>query len=91
MPKPAPIPEDEWWEPRGIERDITGEEHLKPEPIEGSDVRMYRVRQGDTLGKIARRVYGDENEYKRIIDANRDRLGDNDEPIVGSELRIPGR
>ncbi len=74
---------------RGITHDITGEVHVNPEKVEESDTRIYVVRKGDTLGKIARRCYGDANQYERIIAANRDRLGDNDEPIVGSELRIP--
>ncbi len=91
MPKPVPDPDDQpLAEPSpAIARDLTGEEHLRPDPVEGPDVRLYRVRPGDTLGKIARRVYGNANEYPRLIAANRDRLGDNDEPIVGSELRIP--
>jgi nucleoid-associated protein YgaU len=72
-----------------ITRDITGETHLHSVIDPEADVRMHRVREGDTLRKLAIKFYGDEDEFNRIIEANRDRLGDNDELIVGSELRIP--
>lgn len=72
-----------------ITRDITGEMHVHP--VEDSDpaTRVYVVRDGDTLGSIARRFYGDENQFRRIVEANRDRIDDEDRLEIGSELRIP--
>ncbi len=72
-------------------RDITGEEHPNPSALRDPDTEMYRIREGDTLAKIAKRFYGDEEAYHRILDANRDRLGENDELVPGEELRIPPR
>jgi nucleoid-associated protein YgaU len=72
-----------------ITRDITGETHLHSVIDPDAEIRMYLVREGDTLRKLAIRFYGDEAQFNRIIEANRDRLGDEDELIVGSELRIP--
>ena len=49
----------------------------------------YTVRPGDTLSKIAREYYGDESQYMRIYEANRDKLKDPDRLNAGQELRIP--
>lgn len=47
----------------------------------------YRVKSGDTLGKIAKRVYGDAALYTRIVAANH--LANPDRLTVGQELVIP--
>ncbi len=49
----------------------------------------YKVASGDTLSKIARRFYGNANDYHRIFDANRDQLSDPDKIRVGQELKLP--
>lgn len=49
----------------------------------------YRIAPGDTLGKIGRRAYGADG-YRRILEANRDRVGSNPDLIeVGDLLRVP--
>lgn len=47
----------------------------------------YTVRPGDTLGKIARRIYGDAARYTLIVRANR--IPDPDRLSVGQKLVIP--
>jgi hypothetical protein len=47
----------------------------------------YTVRRGDTLGKIARQLYGDAARYTLIVRANR--IPDPDRLAVGQELVIP--
>ncbi len=47
----------------------------------------YTVRRGDTLGKIARRFYGDAGRYPLIVAANR--IPDPDRLAVGRRLVIP--
>jgi len=49
---------------------------------------IYKVIAGDTLSKIAKRYYGDANQYPRIFEANRDQLSDPDKIRVGQELKI---
>lgn len=49
----------------------------------------YTVQAGDTLSKLAKEFYGDASQYKRIFEANRDKLDDADSIRVGQELRIP--
>ncbi len=43
---------------------------------------------GDSLSKIAKREYGNANDWKRIFEANKDILKDPDK-ITGQKLRIP--
>jgi len=54
-----------------------------------SEGRMYTVQRGDTLTSISRHFYGDTGDYKRILSANRDKIGNKDTIRVGQELSIP--
>jgi nucleoid-associated protein YgaU len=50
----------------------------------------YVVQPGDTLRSIAQNVYGDADQWPRIYDANRDRIGpDPDSLQVGMHLQLP--
>ena len=37
-----------------------------------SEKRMYKVKAGDTLSKIAQQFYGKASEYNKIFQANRE-------------------
>jgi nucleoid-associated protein YgaU len=66
-----------------IAADITIDASLKvPE-------EFYTVAAGDSLSKIAKKYYGDANQYMKIFEANKDQLKDPDEINVGQKLRIP--
>ena len=54
-------------------------------------VRTYKVRRGDTLIRIARKVYGRgrEEAYLRIYNANRDKMRNPSRVLVGVVLVIP--
>ncbi len=68
-------------------------------PIDFSDVtgggttsggeRKYVVKKGDSLSKIAREMYGDAKLWKKIFEANRDKIKNPDLILVGQELTIP--
>jgi nucleoid-associated protein YgaU len=50
----------------------------------------YTVQAGDSLFRIAERVYGDAEQWKRIRDANKDHLGADGHTVhVGQVLAIP--
>jgi len=53
--------------------------------------KIYEVVSGDSLSKIAKREYGNANEWKRIYEANRDLLDDPDKIYPGQKLKIPAR
>jgi nucleoid-associated protein YgaU len=52
--------------------------------------RRYTVKSGDSLSKIAKQHYGDGNQWRRIYDANRDKIKNPDLIHPGQELTIPG-
>jgi nucleoid-associated protein YgaU len=52
-------------------------------------VKIYEVVAGDSLSKIAKREYGNANDWKLIFEANRDLLKDPDKIYPGQKLKIP--
>ncbi len=51
--------------------------------------KIYEVVSGDSLSKVAKREYGNANEWKRIYEANQDVLKDPNKIYPGQKLRIP--
>lgn len=51
--------------------------------------RDYVVQSGDSLSKIARQFYGNTNEWKKIYQANKDRIQDPNLIKPGQKLIIP--
>ncbi|MGH9201300.1 MAG: LysM peptidoglycan-binding domain-containing protein [Vicinamibacterales bacterium] len=51
--------------------------------------RTYTVQKGDSLSRIAKREYGDAQQWRRIYDANRDLIKDPDLIQPGWTLTIP--
>jgi uncharacterized protein YidB (DUF937 family) len=59
-----------------------------PKPAE----ETYTVVAGDSLSKIAKRFYGDGNDWRRIYEANQTVIGANPDLIrPGQKLRIPAK
>lgn len=57
--------------------------------VETAPVRTYIVRRGDTLTRIATRMYDDSTQWRRIYDANRGILQTPESLREGQELVIP--
>jgi nucleoid-associated protein YgaU len=51
--------------------------------------QTYEVKSGDSLSKIAKRIYGSGSEWKRIFEANTDVLKDPNKIFPGQKLKIP--
>lgn len=51
--------------------------------------KIYVVKSGDSLSKIAKNEYGNANAWKAIFEANRDILKDPDKIQPGQKLKIP--
>ena len=51
--------------------------------------RTYTVQKGDSLSKIAKREYGDAQQWRRIYNANRESIENPDLIYPGQVLRIP--
>ncbi len=54
----------------------------------GADIKSYTVKSGDTLWKISKKVYGDGARWKKILDANKDKLPSPEKLRVGMNLII---
>ena len=50
---------------------------------------VYTVRKGDNLGKIAQKYYGKTGKWKKIFEANRNKIYRSYRMKVGSQLHIP--
>lgn len=65
-----------------------------PDPGRTADTsgqdQTYTVVAGDSLSKIAKRYYGDANQWRRIHEANRDQVANPDLIHPGQRLKIPG-
>jgi nucleoid-associated protein YgaU len=53
--------------------------------------KTYVVKSGDSLSKIAKKEYGNANEWNRIFEANKDTLKDPDKIYPGQTLKIPAK
>lgn len=53
--------------------------------------KTYTVVRGDSLSKIAKREYGDMNQWRKIYEANRDVIENPDLIEPGQNLIIPER
>lgn len=62
-------------------------------PAQASPVAMqeYTVQKGDSLAKIAKRVYGEERLANVIFEANRDVLADPSKIRIGQKLKLPAK
>lgn len=49
---------------------------------------LYEVQGGDTLMKIAFKVYGDVYQWRKVLDANGDRISDPARLVKGTQLRV---
>lgn len=59
-------------------------------PVSGeATTEFYVIQSGDTLGKIAKRVYGDAMQYPKIFEANKEVIEDPDKIFVGQKIRLP--
>ena len=51
--------------------------------------RIHVVQRGDTLFKLARQYYNDQSQWKRIYEANRSQIPNQNVLKVGQKLMIP--
>ena len=65
--------------------------HIEVQVASGAagGARSYTVKSGDTLSKIAKQVYGDANQWKKIHSANADLIRDPDKIQPGWTLTLP--
>lgn len=60
-----------------------------PSPAATAGSHSYTVVAGDSLSKIAKKLYGDGTKWKQIFEANRDTVKNPDLIHPGQVLKIP--
>ena len=60
-----------------------------PAPKAAPTQRIHKVVAGDTLSKIAKKYYGNANDYMKIFEANKNILKDPNKIFPGQDLIIP--
>lgn len=68
-----------------------GKAALIPAPAAAAGEKLYTVKAGDTLGKIAAAEYGKVSEYKAIFERNADRLKNANTIYVGQVIVLPAK
>ncbi|WP_458784738.1 LysM peptidoglycan-binding domain-containing protein, partial [Vallitalea sediminicola] len=58
-------------------------------PVEDENTKIYVVKSGDTLAKIAKQFYKNAKEYNKILEANKDVIKDVNKIYEGQILAIP--
>ncbi len=59
-------------------------------PFSAPSGQTYTVKKGDSLSKIAKQVYGDAQQWRKIHEANRDIIENPDLIHPGQVLKLPG-
>ncbi|WP_373777266.1 peptidoglycan-binding protein LysM [Glaesserella sp.] len=61
---------------------------IKSGSVAGDD-EFYVIQKGDSLWKIAEKVYGNGAKYKAIVEANKEVIKHEDKIFPGQKIRIP--
>ena len=69
---------------------VSGSSSTAPPPAAETVTRTYTVVSGDSLSKIAKKIYGDASRWKEIFEANTDKIKNPDLIHPGQVLKIPG-
>jgi nucleoid-associated protein YgaU len=91
------LPEKKAYRPPTLDRVASALNALDPAALgigasavpEPGKFKLYQVRKDDTLRALAVRFYGHADDWKRINEANLDKLENPDRIYVGQLLRIP--
>ena len=77
---------------KGVEKPVekkTVNSGTTPVQPTSTGVRSYTIKSGDSLSKIAKKYYGNANEWQKIYKANQDKIKDPDLIHPGQQIIIP--
>ena len=77
--------------PKADFSNVQGSSSSTAPAVESSAEQTYTVARGDSLSKIAKKFYGNSNQWRPIFDANRDQLDNPDLIQPGQVLKIPAQ
>ena len=58
-------------------------------PTAAPATRDYTIKSGDSLSKIAKEFYGNAGDWKKIFEANKDKIKDPNMIFPGQKIIIP--
>ncbi|OON86676.1 hypothetical protein BXO88_06700 [Oribacterium sp. C9] len=64
------------------------EQDIASEKSEAEEARIYVVKSGDTLQRIAKREYGDSKKWKDIYELNKDTIKNPNRIDIGQKIKI---
>ena len=67
--------------------EVNADEFVAPE--QKVEVQYYEIVKGDSLWKIAKKFYGNGNDYPKIFEANKEVIKDPDLIFADQKIRIP--
>lgn len=77
---------------KNVDEPVVGGTMVNPIPVPsnaGSGPKTYVVQAGDTLMGISQKNYGTARNHEKIFDANRDKLQNPNDLVVGMKLTLP--
>jgi nucleoid-associated protein YgaU len=69
---------------------VSGSSSTAKAPAGETVTRTYTVVSGDSLSKIAKKIYGEASRWTEIFEANKDKIKNPDLIHPGQVLKIPG-
>lgn len=61
----------------------------RPAPAPSTTTRDYTIKSGDSLSKIAKEFYGNAGDWRKIFEANKDKIKDPNMIFPGQKIIIP--
>lgn len=68
---------------------VPGKPTTRVAEAESKNFKEYVVKEGDTLGAVARKTMGSSKRWPELVDANKGTLSDPESLRVGMKLRVP--
>jgi nucleoid-associated protein YgaU len=75
--------------PSGNTASTSNQSASKGSPASATQPKMYTIKSGDSLSKIAKQFYGDANQWSKIHKANLDKIKDPNLIHPGQQIVIP--
>jgi tetratricopeptide (TPR) repeat protein len=86
VPSPTPQPTPKTQMTKSTQTDIKSTQHIQPLKPK---IQTYNVLPGDSLTRIARKIYGDGSLWRKIYEANRDQMKNETDLRAGQVIQIP--
>lgn len=87
-PEPEPVVFERGWPTPSEYEKLEGQEAAVPEEVTTA-ARTYKVKEGDSLSRIAKDFYGKASKWTIIYEANPDKIKDPNRIKAGTMLTIP--